>query len=303
MRAWWRDHRRIAGETLRFASGRFGSSLLVWLLVGIALALPAGLWLLRENLTDLTERWEGRPGLSVYFALDAQAASVNALAERLAQHRAIADVDVVSAEQALADFQSFGGVAEALEIVGENPLPASIRALLNPDAELADLESAARLAEQSEQVAEVVVEKTWLARVRDISTLVTRLGMGLALLFGLGAVLVTATSVRLAIESRLEEVRVLKLVGATETQIKRPFLYFGAFYGAGGAIVAAMLISLTLVLIEPPLTTLLASYDRPLNIAGFDPIFVVVLLGIGVTLGICGALLAAGARLRRLDIG
>lgn len=302
-RAWWRDHRRIAAETLRFVSGRFGASLLVWLLVGIALALPAGLYLLRENLADLTDRWEGRPGLSVYFAVGAKQASVDGLAEQLRQHRAIGGVQVVSAEQALAEFQDFGGVTQALEIIGENPLPASIRALLKPAAQLADLESAARLARQSEQVTEVVVEKTWLQRVREVSRLVTRLGLGLAALFGLGAVLVTATSVRLAIESRLEEVRVLKLVGATETQIKRPFLYFGAFYGAGGAIVAAMLISLALVLIEPPLTNLLASYDRPLNIAGFDPIFVTVLLTVGIILGICGALLAASARLRRLEIG
>ena len=39
--AWWRDHVRIARETLRFVSVRLGTSLLVWLLVGIALALLA----------------------------------------------------------------------------------------------------------------------------------------------------------------------------------------------------------------------------------------------------------------------
>ena len=126
--------------------------------------------------------------------------------------------------------------------------------------------------------------------------------MVLGVLFGVGAVLVTATSVRLAIESRLDELRVLKLVGATDRQIRRPFLYFGAFYGLGGAVVAAMLISISLVIVETPLTNLLGSFSENLEMAGFDPIFLLWLLLVGACLGIAGALLAATQRLKDLEI-
>ena len=300
--AWARDHRRIASETLGFVTRRFGTSLLVWTLVGIALALPAGLFLARENLVSLGEHWDGRPGLSVYFETGASAASVDALAKQLDQLSSIARVDRVTPDQALADFQAFAGVAEALEIIGSNPLPASVRAVLEPDAALKDLEAAARLARKADQVADVVVEQTWLERLLDLSDLVTRLALVLGGLFGLGAILITATSVRLAIESRLEEVRVLKLVGATESQIRRPFLYFGAFYGFGGAVVAAMLLSLALLVIEPPLTRLTASYDAVLKTEGFDPMFLGALLAVGLLLGMMGARLASRARLRSLDV-
>ncbi|GIS18849.1 MAG: hypothetical protein CM15mP120_07650 [Pseudomonadota bacterium] len=70
---------------------------------------------------------------------------------------------------------------------------------------------------------------------------------------------------RLAIDGRLEELRVLSLVGATRAQIRRPFVYFGVFYGLGGAIVAAMLLAITLTAIETPLTALLGSYDLPVR--------------------------------------
>ncbi|MEM1230732.1 MAG: permease-like cell division protein FtsX [Pseudomonadota bacterium] len=300
--SWLRDHRRSAAETLGFVSRRFGTSLLVWLLVGIALALPAGLYLARENLISVGAAWEGRPGLSVYFQLDAEPASVKALARQLDSLASIERVDQVAPEQALKDFQGFAGVAEAIEIIGRNPLPASLRAVLAPEAAVGDLEGAARLARKAAGVEEVVVEKTWLERLLDLSDLVTRLALILGGLFGLGAVLITATSVRLAIESRLEEVRVLKLVGATEAQIRRPFLYFGAFYGLGGALVAAMLIALALLVIEPPLTRLTASYEADLKAEGFDPMFLGILLGVGLFLGMAGARLAARARLRSLDV-
>ena len=114
--------------------------------------------------------------------------------------------------------------------------------------------------------------------------------------------LVTATSVRLAIEARLEELRVLKLVGATERQLRRPFLYFGALYGIGGGLVAAMLLSVGLLTIEAPLERLLGSYQRSLEIHGFGGTFLLALLSIGGILGVAGALLAARQRLTHLNI-
>jgi len=287
---------------MHFVSARLGTSLLVWLLVGIALALPAGLLLLQLNLAGMTSAWDGRPGLSVYFDLGVDRETMNAVAAGLTEREETEEVRVTTSEQALAEFQSYTSLADALDLLQVNPLPASLRATLVSGSSLADLELIAGMVSGVSGVSEVVVEKTWLERVIDITRIVSRLGMILGALFGVGAVLVTATSVRLAIEARLEELRVLKLVGATDRQIRRPFLYFGAFYGLGGGLVAAMLISLCLVAIESPLSNLLGSYGRDVETAGFDPLFLSGLLLMGGLLGVVGALLAARQRLTDLEI-
>ncbi len=276
--------------------------MLVWLLVGIALAFPAGLFLLQVNLAGMTTAWEGRPGLSVYFELGLKDAEITAAANMLASRSEISVVKVTSQAEALKEFQTYTSLTDALDLLSENPLPASLRATLAEGASLAELELVAEFAGRSAGVSEVVVEKTWLQRVTDITQVVSRLGLMLGVLFGLGAVLVTATSVRVAIEARLEELRVLKLVGATDRQIRRPYLYFGAFYGLGGGLIAAMLISLCLVIVETPLTHLLGSYGQELEMSGFDPKFLLVLLAVGGILGIAGALLAARQRLADLEI-
>ncbi len=297
----WRDHLRILRETFHFVSERLGTSLLVWLLVGIALALPAGLFLLQVNLSAMTAAWEGRPGLSVYFELQAPDQAIADLAAAMDEQPSVARVRVISQAEALAEFQRYVGLEDALALLEENPLPASLRATLAPGAGPDDLEALARLAQDAAAVAEVVVEKTWLERVTDVTRVVTRLGLMLAALFGLGAVLITATSVRLAIEARLEELRVLKLVGATDAQIRRPFLYFGAVYGIGGGVVAAMLISLGLVVIERPLSEFLGSYGADLALTGFDLAFVGGLFAAAGMLGVAGALSAARQRLSDLE--
>ena len=301
-RRWIRDHRRIAAESLVFVSERLGTSVLVWLLIGISLALPGGLYLLQTNLALMSERWEGRPGMTVYMKVDADAAAAATLRDELAADRAVERVTLISADAALAEFQRFTGVADALAQLDRNPLPSSLRVVMKAGATPEQLDDIAIRVRTRAGVDEVAVEKTWLERVQAITDVVWRLGWVLSVLFGGAAVLVTATSVRLAIESRLEELRVMKLVGATQSYMRRPFLYFGLLYGLGGGIAGAMLVSGMLGLLEKPLTHLLGSYGQTLAPAGLDLPFFAALIASGGALGLVGALVAAQARIGRLQI-
>ncbi|MCR9277971.1 MAG: permease-like cell division protein FtsX [Pseudomonadaceae bacterium] len=300
--AWLKDHRRVARESIASVNARIGTTFLVWLLIGIALALPSGLYLLRVNLDAVTADWQGRPGLTVYFQPGVEQTDIDVLSERLSQHHAISEVDVISPEAALEEFKALSGIDDALALLDDNPLPAALRGRLAAEAQASDLELAAALARSAVGVDDVVIERTWLARLAAISSVVDRLGLALALLFGLGAVLVTATSVRLAIENQLDELRVLKLVGASNAFMRRPFLYVGGLYGLGGALLAAMLISALLLTLEGPLARLVGSYGERLALVGFDPAFLGGLLLLGAGLGISGALVATRARLSNLDI-
>jgi cell division transport system permease protein len=297
-----RDHLRVGSDSFTFVSARPGTSFLVWLVVGIALALPAGLWILQVNMDEMSAGWEGRPGLSVYFVTDASQDDIDGAVQFLTTQVGIEQVLVTSADDALAEFKNYSGLGDALDLLEENPLPSSLTARFAQDLQAETLDSLIQDAGSLAGVAEVVVEKTWLERLNDLSAVVTRLGVVMALLFGVGAVLVTASSVRLAIESRLDELRVLKMVGATQGQIRRPFLYFGAIYGFGGGVVAAMLIAITLLVIEPPLQSLLGSYQQELQLAGFDPLFLCIILSVGSALGVIGALVAVRQRLKGLEL-
>ena len=106
--AWFRDHVRVAGESLGFVSARLWTSFLVWLVVGIALALPAGLWLLQINMEQMSAGWEGRPGVSVYFDMDARAEEIDIARQHLAAHLSVASVSVTTAEEALEDTDPTG---------------------------------------------------------------------------------------------------------------------------------------------------------------------------------------------------
>ncbi len=296
-----RDHARVARESFHFVNSRIGASLLVWLLIGIALALPAGLYLLDRNVAGTMERWEGRAGLSVYFEPGADVRAARSMAARLQAKAEAQTVWVVTPEEALREFQGQSGLSDALDLLSDNPLPASVRiSLADGVSAAARARLVAELGSQ-DAVEEVVVETAWLERLAAIGAVVERLGWMLAGFFGLGATLVTVASVRLAIEARLEELKVQKLVGATDAFARRPFLYLGVIYGAGGGVLAAVLNAATGVALEAPLGRLFEGYGRDLEWSGLDHIFASGLVAVGAALGVCGAMIASRQRLRGLD--
>ncbi|MDE0056217.1 MAG: ABC transporter permease [Gammaproteobacteria bacterium] len=300
--AWIRDHWRVGWDCFAIACRRLWSSLLVWLLVGISLALPTALYILQQNLAAVASQWDGRPSFTVYLQTGTDVGVARVLAARLDERTEVERAWVITPEQALEDFGEGLAIADALEVLGENPLPASVRATVADGVGEAELQALVDGLRKAEQVDQVAMERAWLERMGAISALVGRVGWILAGIFGLGAALVTASSVRLVIESRLEELRVQKLVGGTNAFVRRPFLYFGLFYGVGGGVVAAMLVSGLLIALEAPLERLFSSYHERLAIHGMGAPLVGVLLGVGGLLGVCGALIASGRRLRGVEL-
>ena len=297
--AWLHDHLRVARDSFGFVSGRLGATLLVWVLIGIALALPSALYLIEINLARAAGDWRAAAGLSIYFQPNGNADAAQALARRLASNSDIVSVQLTTPEQALEEFNRHAA-AEALALLGANPLPATLRVKVAENMSEARLLSLAKNIGDADAVDDVVVEKTWLERLAAIRAVVERLSWIVAALLGLGAILVVAASIRLAVEARLAELQVLTLVGARRRAMRRPFLYLGATYGIGGALTAAMLVSAMLIGLEGPLQRLFASYGGNLQWVGFDATFVAALLATGAVLGILGAVFASNQRLKEL---
>jgi len=300
--AFFRDHAGVIRDSFRYTSHRFGTSLLVWLLIGTAMSAPASLYLIQRNIEVISRQWDSLNSFSVYFKVGASAGDVEALAQQMRNQIEIKAVTTVTPEEALDEFSSHTEIVDAMTLLHSNPLPASARATVADDVSVARLSELASQFEAVDAVEEIVVERSWLGRLKAIDELIVRLGWVLGILFGTGAILITAASVRLALEMRVEEIKVLKLVGATNAYIKRPFLYFGVIYGFGGSLVASMVLSAALILLEAPFGALWSSYGEVVNFQGDEPGFYIGLALVGVIMGVAGGLVASNQRLREISI-
>jgi cell division transport system permease protein len=128
-----------------------------------------------------------------------------------------------------------------------------------------------------------------------------RLVTALAIVLGLGVMLIMGNTIRLAIESRRQEIEVIKLVGGTDAFVRRPFLYLGFWYGLGGAVTAFFLLQTSLYFLSTPVEMLAQSYRDDFALQGLGFLGNLLLLVSGSILGIIGSVLAVSRHLADIE--
>ena len=108
-------------------------------------------------------------------------------------------------------------------------------------------------------------------------------------------------TIRLAIENRRSEIEVVKLVGGTDSFVRRPFLYLGFWYGAGGAVLAWIMVEGSLVFLSGPVNRLIQSYNDAFSLLGLGLVMTLVLVVGGGLLGVLGAAIAVRRHLHEIE--
>lgn len=268
--------------------------------VAIALALPAALVVALDNVKRLGGDWQRSATVSVFLGSRVDEAQAAQLRQRLAQLPEVDTVELISRAEGLSEFRDYSGLSSALDQLTENPLPVVLELQLYPAAlEPEQLEPFIDRIEQLPEVDFLREDARWAQRFQAILALL-RAGVSLlALLLGLGVLLVIGNSIRLEIENRRDEIRIMGLVGATARFARRRFLYIGAWYGLFGGALAAVLVTLMVWLLAAQAAPLEALYHRTFDIQGLGPTGLGALLLGSSLLGIAGSWIAVG---RHLDL-
>lgn len=298
--SWQAHHSTTALQSLQRLLRTPLQSLLTWLVVAVAVALPAALYLVLSNIQSLGYSWQDSGQLSVFLERDTRTEAVEALQNTLLDYRQVGSVEHIPPEAALEEFKEYSGLGRVLEDLEENPLPDVLLvrpAVTDPDALMALRET---IAEQA-VVAEVRLDMAWVKRLREMMELGQRVVLALAVLLALGVLLAVGNTIRLAIENRRDEILVVKLVGGTDAFVRRPFLYTGLWYGLGGGLLALLLLGLGLWWLSGPVARLADLYQSDFRLQGLGWTASMQLVLLSGLLGLAGAWLAVARHLIQIE--
>ena len=304
VRAWLQHHRLSARDSLRRLLYNPLASVLTWLVIGIALALPVSLFVALDNVRSVSGQWDSPAQISLFLRAEMSLQAARQLELRLVAWPGVAKTRLVSRQDALLEFQQLSGFGDVLQNLDDNPLPNLI--LVTPADEFLHSEKAAGLQAQLQEEAGVeraLLDMAWVQRLNALMHLSQRLVLVLAAILALGVLLVIGNTIRLAIENRRDEIVVVKLVGGSDAFVRRPFLYTGLWYGLGGAMLAWLTVSLALWGLRSPLSALSLLYQSGFQLQGLGPMGGLQLLLLGALLGLSGAWLAVARHLRKIQPG
>tara|TARA_B100000780_G_scaffold260707_1_gene212666 strand:+ start:472 stop:1407 length:936 start_codon:yes stop_codon:yes gene_type:complete len=210
------------------------------LAIATTLLVPILLLTISSGLTQALDPYSNSPRLTAYLIDTSDEAMMGVVSKRLLAREDIGVVEVVPKEGAFAEFANISGFGDLLGELESNPLPdALIISALQLD--FTQLERLAVELGAFPEIDLVQLDAQWIRRLQGFTQLIKKFGLLIGLAALLGFFLVIVNTTKLIVQQSEDEIRVLKLIGAPDTFILRPFLYSGLAYGFFVAVLAFIL--------------------------------------------------------------
>jgi len=277
------------------------ATLLTVSVMGIALSLPAGLYLSLSNLSLAAGNLNAEPQITLFLKLDAGKETTRQIELRLKDYPVVKTFRFVSRDQALKELSASGGLGDVTAGLTHNPLPDAfvINARENDPGLLEKLRTEAG---QWAGVETAELDSSWARRLNALIALGKQITLIVAALLSFGLIAGTGNTIRLQILTRQEEIEVSKLIGATDRFIRLPFLYHGALQGLLGGVAGWAIIGISVHVLNNSVAQLASLYGSSFHLQHLAWSENFSLLGFSTLLGWLGAYLAVGHFLRHFHI-
>ena len=242
------------------------------------------------NIKDALEKVEERVEIRAFLADSTPIEAIAIAAGKVGAFPEVQSVDIVTQQDALARARKELG--EFKDVFDAGVLPASLDVRLKPG--FRDPATVRRVADrirQLEIVDDVRFGEEWLTQLYRIRNIAGIAGAALGLAFASVAVIIIGATIRMAVLARTREIRIMRLVGATDGFIRRPFLVEGAVKGILGGLLALGFTWLAMRMLSSYLAFQTVFFDRRIALSG---------LLFGALIGLLGSAASIGRHLRKV---
>lgn len=268
------------------------------LVIGVALSLPAGLYVLLHNVHSLAEQMTGAPQISLFLTMDSSADEVARIGKKLSEHAGVARYQFVPRTEALEQLKRSSGLADVIAGLTQNPLPDAY--IVHPKQQGAQaLETLRDELQLWPELEHVQLDSAWVRKLDALLGFGQQAVLVLAVLLGIALFAVTFNTIRLQILTRHDEIAVARLIGATHAFIRRPFLYMGWMQGLLGGVAAILIVSLCMALLGGSLSDLTQLYTSSFAPQGLSASTNIALLLVSSGIGWLGAWISVTQYLSR----
>jgi len=279
------------------------SSINTILIIAITLLLPCLLYVTVKSAQTLSNNWEGRPQISIFLKQEISSEAAQLIFEEVQLNPAIELAELVTPEQALEEFKVLTAndvsIEQELAFLGENPLPSSI--VVMPDTANSNSDRLLSLKEELSQfdgIESVRLDLDWTDRFNAMLLVFSRVAVLLSALLGLALILIVGNTIKMMIFNRRDEIEITKLVGGTDTFVRRPFLYYGTILGLFGSLVSLSLLLIAARLVAQPLRDLAQQYQSDALVHQVSVVELLAVVVIGSVLGWLAARWSVAQHLR-----
>ena len=236
-------------------------NLITIITIALSILVVSVFLLFFENAGRVIESWNQGGRAMIYLKEEFNADMLPQLKTKINSLGDIDEMVYISKAKALDTLKNnMASQTTFLKTLKENPLPDALEIKIRSYNNFQEVQTLAQNIKAIDIVDDIEYGQSWLGKFLKIFNLFKITGYAMCGFFFLMALFITANTVRLAFYSRMLEVEIMRLVGATETFIKAPFYIEGLIQGFLGGVLGLGALLITYLMVSSGITQSLASY-------------------------------------------
>ncbi len=259
---WFRGHIRALIEGLQMPLKSPLSSIFTVITLGICFYLPLVMWTLWQNFAELETQWQGQGSVAIFLKKGLDANQVSALQHDLSDRTLIASVTVVDNSTIKASLNEDPQLKQIIEVIKTHELPDQILLKPHPNATTEQIQGLAQKLQLNADIDYVSFDADWFNQLKSLTRALYYIMQASVVVFLIIVFVFLSHSIGTEVAAHKGEIGLKKLLGATDGQIRRRFLYGGVYYGLAAALVAMVLLNITLWWLKAPVQELSQSFGH-----------------------------------------
>ena len=257
-----------------------------------------------DALIDL----QNRVDISVYLKEGLEESQVNDFVNYVKVIEGVKETNLITKEMALEKFKEIykdnPSIIQSLQVLDENPLPVTLTIKAESSNFYQSINDTLLASEYKESVIQDTdyqksTSKDIIDRLNNIIKVTRNVGISVIVVLATIAVLITYNTIRLTLYSYRQEIEIMRLVGANDTQIKGPFFVEGILFGVFGTFISFLILFIVVLLISSSVKGFISG-SQPLNEYVLNNAFLIISiqLAVGIMLGVGSSLIAINRYLK-----
>ncbi len=269
-------------------------------MIAIALSIPMSIYIIFSSVQQLTQHWDNDKQITLFLNDKVSLTQAQSLAKNIINNPFILNTQVINKKQALEDFKQQMGMNALSADLPDNPLPHLI--IVEPKTAVSDIQSLQTLEAELKNIKQVQLvqfDLLWFQRLQSILDVINRIQWIVSIVLLSAIALIIANVIRWEVSARHSEIEIIKLAGAADAYVRRPFLYSGLWLGLAGSLLSLLIVLLCTWLTQLTTTQLAALFGSDFKLS-YLTITQSLLIVVSISfLGILASWIAVSHKLKR----
>lgn len=269
-------------------------------MIAIALSIPMSMYILFSSAQQLTQQWDSDKQITLFLNDNITLKQAQSLAEEIQNNQLIVNSYVIEKQQALEDFKQQMGLDSLSVDLPDNPIPHLI--VVEPDTSLSDINNLQTLEDQLKTIKQVQLvqfDLLWVQKLTTMLDLFNRIQWIVSLILLFAITLIIINVIRWEVSARHSEIEIIKLVGASDAYVRRPFLYSGLWLGFAGSVLAILIVTIGSWLIQPKTSQLALLFGSDFEVTTLSTNICLLIVLLLCFVGVVGSWIAVTHKLKK----